>query len=61
MTHSIKNQNDKHIIDELIINEINHLLDHDLNYTYFEGTKIEIIKDFRTETERETIVKIEGI
>lgn len=60
-THEIKNQRGKHIIDESIRDEIKDALDKGLDYTYFDGVKLEIIKDFRTDKLRETVVNVEGI
>lgn len=61
MIHEIKNQNEEYIIDDYILNEIHYLLDSGVDYTYFDGKKIEIIKDFKNEKERETVVNVEGI
>ena len=60
-THSIKNQLGNHIIDTSIRDEINHALENALDHTYFEGTKLEIIKDFRNDKRRETVVHVEGL
>lgn len=60
-THSIKNQNDNHIVDINIRNEINHALQKGLDFTYFDGVKLEIIKDFRNDERRETVVNVEGL
>lgn len=59
--HSIKNQNNNHILDKNIRDEINHALDNGLDHTYFDGVKLEIIKDFRTDKLRETVVNVEGL
>ena len=59
--HEIKNQHDHHIIDEKIREEIIFALDHDMDHTYFESVRIDIKEDKRTDKERVTIVKVEGI
>jgi len=61
MSHVIKNQHDQHIVDEKIRNEIRFTLDHDLDHTYYEGTRIDIIEDKKTEQGRVTLVKVDGI
>lgn len=61
MTHEIKNQHGKHITDVFIRDEINYALERGLDYTHFEGTKLEIIKDFGTDKFRETVVNVEGL
>ena len=55
MTHTIKTQHDKHIIDKKIRDEINHTLEHDLTYTYYEGTKIEIVSNDKSDYEWVTV------
>ncbi len=57
MLHKILNQNHKFLIDETIRKEVIHMLDHDLDYCYYEKQKIELKSDVSTETERTTIVK----
>ena len=59
--HTIKNQLGKYICDDAILNEIHHIIANRLDYGYFDGQKIEIVKDFRSEKFRETVVYIEGI
>ena len=59
-THAIKNQLGNHICDDAIPNEIHHIIENRLDYGYFDGQKIEVIKDFRSEKFRETVVHIEG-
>ena len=61
MTHEIKNQHGKHIIDKRMRNEINHMLEKALDHSYVDEKKIEIVKDFRTDKKRETVVFVEGI
>ena len=61
MTHTIKNQLGHYICDDAILNEIHHIIENRLDYGYFDGQKIEIVKDFRSEKLRETVVYIEGI
>ncbi len=56
--HEIKNQNGYHLIDEKIRDEIIYALDHDMTYTYFKGTRIDIVSDKKTDSLRETIVKV---
>ena len=58
MTHTIKNQNDKHIIDKKIRDEITHALEHDLTYTYYENTKIEIVSNDKSDDEWVTVVNV---
>ena len=60
-THTIKNQNGQYICDDAILNEIHHIIENRLDYGYFDGQKIEIVKDFRSEKYRETVVYIKGI
>ena len=59
--HTIKNQLGNYICDDAILNEIHHIIENRLYYGYFDGKKIEVIKDFRSEKYRETVVYIEGI
>jgi hypothetical protein len=59
--HEMKNQNGNHIINDAMRVEINHALENDLDHTYYEGTKIEIVKDFKTDKLRETVVNVEGL
>ena len=59
--HEIRNQHGNHIIDQCIIDEINDAIDKDLDHTYFEGSRIDIVEDFRTDDLRETVVNVEGI
>ena len=61
MPHEIMNQRGNHIMDESIRAEINHALEHALTYTYFEGIRIDIVSDRKTDKERKTIVNVEGI
>ena len=61
MTHEIKNQNGNYIDDGLIRTEINHALDHDMTHTYFDGIRIDIVSDRKTDKVREAVVKVEGI
>lgn len=57
MIHQIINKITGGIIcDQAIIREVNHALDNDLEYTYFNDTKIEIISDKRNEKERVTYI-----
>lgn len=58
MIHEIKNQNGYHLIDEKIRDEIIYALDHDMTYTYFGKTRIDIVSDKKTDSLRETIVKV---
>ncbi len=56
--HVILNQLGKHIIDCNIRKEIVYAIDRDMVYTYYEGNKIEIVSDFKTDDGRETIVNV---
>ncbi len=58
MIHIIKNQLGNHIIDYKIRQEILHTLDHDMTFTYFEGDKIEIVSDMKTDKKRVTLVNV---
>ncbi len=58
MIHEIINQYGMHIMDEHIRDEITHALEHGMTYTYFEGSKIEIEKDFKKENIRTTLVNV---
>jgi len=49
---------DKYITDVKIIKEIKHMLDHHLDYTFYDGVKIDLVSDFRKNGDRETIVSI---
>ncbi len=58
--HSITNQHKKHIIDYKIRDEICHMLNNALDYTYVQGKKIEIIKDHRhSDGSRDTVVSVD--
>ncbi len=58
--HTIRNQNQKHIIDYKIRNEVNHMLENGLNYTYIGKQKVEIHSDFRhSDGSRDTVVSVE--
>ena len=46
MHHEIKNQHDKHIIEDDIRKCIISTIEHDMVYTYYEGVKIEIVSHF---------------
>ncbi len=59
--HEILNQMGKHIIDSNIRKEVVYAIDHDMAYTYYEGNKIEIVSDFKTEEGRETIINVPTI
>lgn len=61
MLHEIKNQYDNHIIDEDIRGEINYALEHDMEYTYFEDTRVDIVSSKTVGNEKVTIVKVGGI
>ena len=58
MIHIIKNQMGNHIIDYKIRQEILHTIDHDMTHTYYEGDKIEIVSDVKTDKERVTLVHV---
>jgi len=60
MTHEIKNQHGKHITDEKIRDEICFVIEHNMKYAYYEGTRIDI-KTKVTKDGRVTRVEIEGI
>ncbi len=59
MLHIIQNQDGNYIEDELIRDEIDYALEHDMTYTYFDGHKIDIDSDKKTEAEHFTIVTVE--
>ncbi len=61
MTHVIKTKQGKHIVDTAIRNEIIDTLYHNLTYTYYQGTKIEILQDMKTDTGRKTIINVVGL
>ena len=61
MTHEIKNQHDKHIMDELIRDEINYALEHGLFETYFNDKRIDIVSDKKSDDGRVTLVEIKGL
>ena len=61
MTREIVNQYNNHIIDEHIRDEIDFALEHDMTHTYFQGSKIEIEKDFKDEDRHVTVVNVRGI
>ena len=57
--HHIVNQDGMFIHDEAIRNEINHAIDKDMEHTYFEGHRIDIVQDKKYPNERVTLVDIE--
>ncbi len=59
MIHAIKNQDGKHIIDEDIRKEIKFCLDKALDYTFFNKVRIDIVSDYRKDSERTTVVRVE--
>lgn len=59
MTHEIKNQDGNHIIDERIRDEIKDMIDKGLDYTYVDKAKVSVIRDFRKDNFRGTIVEVE--
>jgi len=61
IVHEIKNQHGKHITDEKIRDEIIYALDHDMCYTYYDDKRIDIESDTRTDQDRVTLVRVEGI
>ena len=61
MSHSITTQNGKHIIDKKIRGEIIHALEHDVTYTYYDGIKIEIVSNKKSDDEWVTVVNVEGL
>ena len=58
MPHEIINQYGKHIFDEDIRSEINHAIEHALTHTYFDGSRIEIVKDSKSEELHTTLVNV---
>lgn len=58
-THQIINQNDAFIHDEAIRDEIIYALEHDMDYTYFDKTRIDIVEDRNYADERVTLVEVE--
>ena len=56
-THTILNQNEKHLIEKKIRQEIIFALEYDLDHCYYEKQKIEIVSDTTTDDGRITIVK----
>ena len=61
MTHEIKNQHGKYITEIYIRDEIIYALESAKDHCWVDGVKIEIIKDFRTDDGRETVVNVEGV
>jgi hypothetical protein len=59
--HEIKNQHGKHITEIYIRDEIINALENAKDCCWVDGVKIDIVKDFKTDGVRETIVNIEGI
>ncbi len=59
MIHIIQNQDGNYIEDEKIRDEIDYALEHDMTYTYFDGHKIDIDRDTKTEKEHLTMVSVE--
>ncbi len=59
MPHEIINQYGKHIFDADTRAEINHALSHALTHTYFNGSRIEIVKDSKSEELHTTLVNVE--
>ena len=59
MIHKIINQNGGIIYDDAIKNEITNALEHGLDYTYFEGKRIDVVQDRKYTEERVTLVKVE--
>ncbi len=60
--HTIKNQHDKYIYGKYEIEEILHMLENDLDYTYINDNKVSLVKDYKKEDgTRETIVQVEGM
>ena len=61
MIHEIRNQHGNYITEIYIRDEIIHALENAKDHCWVDGVKIEIVKDFRTDCVRETVVNIEGI
>ena len=61
MTHEIRNQNGQHIIDVDVGTEIKDMLSKGLDCTYFDGIKLSVDIDYRTEHRRETVIIVEGL
>lgn len=61
MITEIKNQQDEHIDDDNIKGEILYAAEHDMEYTYFEDTRIDIISEKKTEDSHILIVHIGGV
>lgn len=61
MIHEIKNQHGKHITELYIRDEIINAMENAKDHCWVDGVKIEIVKDLRDDSGRETVVNIEGI
>ena len=61
MTHEIRNQNGQHIIDTKVRTEIEDMLSRELDYTYYDGIKLSVDMDYKTDSLRETIVHVQGL
>lgn len=61
MAVEIKNQKNKYVCDVKIREEILDAADNNMIYTCFEGTKIDIISDLKTDNGRLIKVNVEGI
>ena len=59
MTHTITNQDGKFIHEPKIRTEIQDMIDKGLDYTYFDGKKISVMRDYRCDDIRETVIEVE--
>ena len=57
MTHTIINQNKKHLIEPEIRQEIIFMLEYELTHCYYMGQKIEFVSDEIKDKERVTVVR----
>lgn len=56
VTRIILDQHNYQVVDENMKVEIEHTVDHDLDYTYFEGTRIDIVN--RKTTDKKVIINV---
>ena len=59
MTHEIKTKDGKHITEDRIRDEIKDMLDKGVDYTYIDGMKVSVFRDFKKDDLRETVVEVE--
>jgi len=59
MHHEIKTIYGTHIVDQHIRDEVNHMIREGIDTHTINGKKIEIVKDYKTNDMRETIIQVE--